>query len=536
MMGAVRIAPQPEPVKLQHFAALRPLLLDVQPATTSAGKLPQMGAGPRRHARSVQLRSGVATAARKNVILATCCLSLLVISMDLTILNVALPAIHAEFHLHGDHSEQQMQWAINIYPLVLASLLILGGATGDRYGRRRVFQIGLTVFGAASVLCSLAPNVETLIAGRFIQAVGGAMMNPVALSIISQVFPERAERARALGIWGAMSGLSLALGPVVGGVLSQFISWRAVFWINPLICLAALVLTAVYVSESKSATVRDVDVIGQLLLVIGLFGLVFVLVEGPWLGWSNPGIITAGVIATLALLSFPRHQSRRNDPLIDPRFFRSEPFASATAIALLEAAVWGAFLLVMSLYLQSERGYSATRTGLMFLPIAIGLLVVSPLSGRTVGRFGARPPLLVTGLAIITGSVLLMLLTATTPVWLLLVIFAVAGIAFGTVSAPIISTALAGMPLDRAGAAAAVISTNRQIGVSIGIALCAEVAQTAALGDRNFIAAARPLWWLGIAVGLVVAGLAISSTSARAERSAGRLAGLIEGSRGVSAL
>jgi len=451
--------------------------------------------------------------------------------MDLTILNVALPAIHDEFRLRGGHSEQQMQWAINIYPLVLASLLILGGATGDRYGRRRVFQIGLTVFATASLLCSLAPNIETLIAGRFVQAVGGAMMNPVALSIISQVFPARAERARALGIWGAMSGLSLALGPVVGGLLSQFVGWRSVFWINPLICLAALLLTALYVPESKSPTVRGVDVIGQLLLVIGLFGLVFVLVEGPWLGWSNPGIITAGVIAALALLAFPRHQSRRDDPFIDPRFFRSEPFASATAIALLEAAVWGAFLLLMSLYLQSERGYSASRTGLMFLPVAVGLLLFSPLSGRMVGRFGARPPLLVTGLAIVIASVLLLFLTATTPVWVLLVIFAVAGIAFGMVSAPIISTALGGMPQDRAGAAAAVISTNRQIGVSIDIALCAEVSQTAALGDRDFAEAARPLWWLGIAVGVVVGGLAISSTSVRAERSAQRLAPLIEGKR-----
>ena len=450
--------------------------------------------------------------------------------MDLTIVNVALPAIHAEFHVHDGHSEQLMQWVVNIYPLVLASLLILGGATGDRFGRRRVFRIGLTVFGSASLLCSLAPTLETLIAGRALQAAGGAMMNPVALSIISQVFSGRVERSRALGVWGAMSGLSLALGPVIGGFLSQFVGWRSVFWINPAICLAALILTALHVPESKSAAARDIDPIGQLLLVIGLFGLVFVLVEGPWLGWSHPGILTAGFTGALALLTLPRYESGRRDRFIDLRFFRSEPFASATAIALLEAAVWGAFLLMMSLYLQSERGYPASRTGLMFLPVAVGLLVVSPLSGRMTGRFGARPPLLVTGLSISTVSVLLMFLTATTPAWVLLVIFAIAGVAFGMVSPPIISTALSGMPPDRAGAAAAVISTNRQIGVAIGIALCAEVAGSSrALGNSDFATSSEPLWWLGIAVGLVVVGLAVSSTSARAERSAQRLAGLIEG-------
>jgi EmrB/QacA subfamily drug resistance transporter len=465
------------------------------------------------------------SARRKTIILASCCLSLLIVSMDATIVNVAIPAIRSDLHA----TPSQMQWVIDIYTLVLASLLMLSGATGDRFGRRRVFQIGLAAFALGSLLCSLAPDIDTLIGARLIQGLGGSMMNPVALSIISQIFVGRVERARALGLWGAVVGISMALGPIVGGFLIQAISWRAVFWINLPICAAAILLTAIFVPESKSATMRDIDPVGQLLAVLALFGVVFVLIEAPGMGWTNPRILAIAAGALVALAGFLRYESRRHDPFIDLRFFRSIPFSSATVIAVCAFAAWGAFLFMMSLYLQGERGYSAAHTGLIYLPIAIGALFFSPLSGRLVGRFGARPSLLVSGILITAASVMLTFLTATTPIWELLVIFTVYGIGFGMVNAPITNAAVSGMPQDRAGAASAVTSTSRQVGVSIGVALCGSVAGSAlAVAGVDFTSAARPLWWVSIGLGLVITLLAVVSTSGRARESAQRLAPLIE--------
>ena len=473
------------------------------------------------------------TPARKRIILASCCLSLLIVSMDATIVNVAIPSIRADLGA----TASQLQWVIDIYTLVLASLLMLSGAMGDRFGRRRVFQIGLTVFAVGSLLCSLAPGIDALIAARFLQAIGGSMLNPVALSIISQAFTGPVERARAIGVWGAVVGIAMALGPTVGGLLIHLISWRAVFWINLPICLAAIVLTALFVPETKSATMRNVDPVGQILAVLFLFGTVFALIEGPALGWDNYRVIGAAAVALVAFATFLRFESRRADPFIDLRFFRSVPFASATVIAICAFASWGALLFMMSLYLQGARGFSAVQTGLIYLPIAVGALIFSPLSGRMVGRYGARPSLVISGLMIAVASTVLVLLPENAAVWTLMLVFAVFGIGFSMVNAPITNAAVSGMPLDRAGAASAVTSTSRQIGVSIGVALCGSIAGAAlaAAGSPhgaaavNFADAARPLWSTCVVLGIVIAGLGVVSTSSRAMESARRLAPLIEG-------
>jgi EmrB/QacA subfamily drug resistance transporter len=456
----------------------------------------------------------------------SCCLSLLIVSMDATIVNVAIPSIRTDLRA----SPSQLQWVIDIYTLVLASLLLLSGAAGDRFGRRRTFQVGLTIFALASLMCSLAPNIETLIGARFLQATGGSMMNPVAMSIITQVFRGRVERARAIGVWGGVVGISMALGPMVGGALIEYVDWRAVFWINLPICAAAILLTAIFVPESKSATMRDIDPIGQGLGMAFLFGVVFVLIEGPGMGWTNARIIAVAVVAALAFIAFLRYEARRHDPFIDLRFFRSVPFSSATMIAVCAFAGWGAFLFMISLYLQEERGFSAVHTGLIYLPIAIGALIFSPLSGRLVGQFGSRPSLLVAGSLIAAATLMLTRLTATTPVWELLVVFAVFGIGFSMVNAPITNTAVSGMPTDRAGAAAAVASTSRQVGVSVGVALCGSVAGAAlATPGADFAAAARPLWLVCTGLGVAIFVLGLYSTSPRALRSAERLAPLVAG-------
>jgi EmrB/QacA subfamily drug resistance transporter len=463
---------------------------------------------------------------RKVIILISCCLSLLIVSMDATIVNVAIPSIRTELHA----SASQLQWVIDVYTLVLASLLMLSGATADRFGRRRVFQIGLTIFAFGSLLCSLAPDIHTLIAARLLQGIGGSMLNPVALSIISQVFVGRVERARAIGIWGAVMGIAMALGPMLGGALIELGDWRAVFWINLPICAAALVLTAIFVPESRSATMRDVDPIGQALAVTFLFALVFVLIQGREMGWTAAPSVAISIVAMVALVGFLRYESRRHDPFIDLRFFRSIPFASVTVIAVCAYAAYGGFLFMMSLYLQGERHYSAVHTGLMYLPVSLAALILSPISGRLVGRFGSRPSLLAAGIMITAATLMLAGLTVTAPVWAVVAIFAVFGAGFAMSNAPITTTAVSGMPTDRAGAASAVTSTSRQVGVSIGVALCGSLAGAAlTAGPAQYTADARPLWMLCAMLGLGMTALGIWSTSRHAIRSAERLAPLIAG-------
>ena len=287
----------------------------------------------------------------------------------------------------------------------------------------------------------------------------------------------------------------------------------------------------IFVPESKSATMRNIDPIGQALAVLFLFGVVFALIEGPGQGWTSPLVLGLAITAAVAFAGFLTYEGRRDDPFVDLRFFRSIPFASATLTAISAFAAWGAFLFIMSLYLQAERHFSAMQTGLIYLPIAVGALLFSPLSGRLVGRYGARPSLLTAGVLITCASVLLTFLTATTPVWELLILFTVFGIGFSMVNAPVTNAAVSGMPLDRAGAASAVTSTSRQVGVSIGVALCGSLTGTALtqLGS-DFAAAARPLWFVCVGLGIVVFSLGVYATTPKALRSAERLAPLIANS------
>ena len=441
---------------------------------------------------------------RKVGILAICCLSVLMTIMDLTIVNLAIPSIRTELGATAAHA----QWTIAIYALGVASLQLLGGEAGDRFGRRRVLQIGTTVFMLGSLLCSLAPTINVLIAARLIQAVGASMMNPVALAIISQVFVEPTERARAIGIWGAVFGAALALGPIVGGVLIETVGWRGVFWINLPIGAAAVVACAVLVPDSETSTGRGTDLLGQLLATGSLFGLVFVLIESPGRGWTHPWVIITAAAAACAFVGFLRHESRHPDPFIDLRLFRSAAFAAAAVIALSVFTVWGAFLFMMSIYLQGWRGYTAVHAGLLLLPVGIAVLVLSPISGHLVSRFGNRPPLLIAGLMTVVMSAMLAFLDPAAPRWLLILICVAFGITFGMVTVPVNYAAVSSVPQDRAGSAAGITSTGKQIGISLGVALSGVLA-TGALSPPagDFTTAARPLWIFTLALGLAIAAL-----------------------------
>ncbi|HEU5030039.1 MAG TPA: MFS transporter [Spirillospora sp.] len=468
------------------------------------------------------------TPRRRMLVLAICCMSLLIVSLDNTILNVALPTLRREFH----SSVSGLQWTIDAYLIVLASLLILAGSTADRIGRRRVFQTGLALFVLGSVLCSLAPSLGWLVAARVVQAVGGSMLNPVAMSIITNVFTEPRERARAIGVWGAVVGLSMAMGPLVGGVLVDSVGWRSIFWLNVPIGLAALALTALYVPESRAERPRRADPAGQAFMIVLLATLTYAIIEGPGRGWSDPAVLGSAALAALSLAGFVRHALRAPEPLIDLRFFRSVPFAGATVIAVSEFAALGGFMFLNALYLQDVRGMSALHAGLYLLPMAAMSAVFAPLSGRLVGSRGPRPSLVAAGAATLASAVLIAAFDAETHDVTLFTAYVLFGIGFGMVNSPITNTAVSGMPRAQAGVAAAVASTSRQVGQALGVAVIGAVlaAGTAGAhsGGTGFVDAARPAYWVLAGCAAVVLVLGVLTTGRRAARSAERTAALFE--------
>ncbi|MGW5369340.1 MFS transporter [Streptomyces sp. NPDC004009] len=462
---------------------------------------------------------------RRLLVLAICCMSLLIVSLDNTALNVALPSMQRELHA----TTSGLQWSIDAYTLVLASLLMLAGSTADRIGRKRVFMTGLVLFSIGSLLCSLAPNLELLVVFRMVQAVGGSMLNPVAMSIITNTFTDSRERARAIGVWGAVVGISMAAGPLVGGLLVESVGWRSIFWVNLPVGLAALLLTLRFVPESRAPRARRPDPVGQ-LLVIALFGsLTYAIIEAPVSGVGT--VVPFGAVALVALLGLLGYEPRREEPLIDLRFFRSAPFSGATVIAISAFAALGGFLFLSTLYLQNVRGLDALHAGLWMLPMAVPTFLCAPLSGRLVGSRGPRLPLLVAGAAMTVSGVLFAAFEAETSNTTLFAGYVLFGIGFGFVNAPITNTAVSGMPRSQAGVAAAVASTSRQLGQTLGVAVIGAVlaAGVGASPYRSaFVTAARPGWWILAGCGLAVLVLGWVTSGRWARRTAERTADELE--------
>ncbi|MDT0393809.1 MULTISPECIES: MFS transporter [Streptomyces] len=462
---------------------------------------------------------------RRMLVLAICCMSLLIVSLDNTVLNVALPSLQREF----DASTSGLQWTIDAYTLVLASLLMLAGSTADRIGRRRVFMTGLVVFTAGSVLCSLAPDLNSLIVFRMVQAVGGSMLNPVAMSIITNTFTDRRQRARAIGVWGAVVGISMAAGPLVGGLLVESVGWRSIFWINLPVGLAALLLTWRFVPESRAPKARRPDPVGQVLVIVLFGSLTYAIIEAPHA--SFPVLAPFALVALAALVALLRYEPRRPEPLIDLRFFRSAPFSGATVIAVSAFAALGGFLFLSTLYLQNVRGLSAWDAGLWMLPMAVPTFLCAPLSGRLVGSRGPRLPLLIAGGAMTVSGFLFALFEAETSNVTLFIGYVLFGVGFGFVNAPITNTAVSGMPVAQAGVASAVASTSRQLGQALGVAVIGAVL-AAGVGSAPyasaFVAAARPGWWILAVCGLVVLVVGLLTSGRWAHRTAERTAERLE--------
>jgi EmrB/QacA subfamily drug resistance transporter len=443
------------------------------------------------------------------LVLAICTMSLFLVGLDATIVNVALPTIRTDL----DASVSELQWVVDAYALVVASLLILGGSTGDRFGRARIFKVGLTLFALASLACSVAPTVELLIAFRALQAIGGSMLNPVAMSIIRNVFTDPRERAQAIGIWAGVIGISMALGPVLGGALVEGVGWRSIFWVNTPVCLLAFVLTARFVPESRAPRGRRFDPVGQLLVLALLASTTYAIIEAPAAGWESAQTLGLFALAAVLLAGLIVYEPRRTDPLIELRFFRSAPFSGATLIAVATFIGLSGFLFLTTLYLQGARGLSPLHAGLVVLPMAVTTLIGGPLTGRLIGRVGTRPSLVLGGAALSVSALMLTGLSDTTPIGWIVLAFVVFGVGFASVNPPITNTAVSGMPPSQAGVAAAIASTSRQIGGALGIAIVGALAVPAAGNADALAAASHTGWWILVGCGLLVVALAIVSTS-----------------------
>ncbi|WP_436526601.1 MFS transporter [Actinoplanes sp. HUAS TT8] len=435
---------------------------------------------------------------RQWVVLAIGCTSIFLVGLDTTVVNVALPSIGRELGL----GIRQLEWTVDAYTLVLAGLLITSGALADRVGRRRIFRLGLVLFAVGSAGCALAPGLETLVAARVVQGIGGSMLSPVALAIVVSMITDPRERAQAIGIWAAVFGLSMAAGPVLGGALITGLGWRTVFWANLPIVAVVLALTTAFVPESRSPRPRRLDPAGQALLIALMTTVVAVLIEGPRAGWWSGPIICAYVVIVVILLVFPRVEARRAEPLMDLRLFRRLPFAAAVSGAVVIFVALNLTLLLGTLYLQRVRGLSALGAGAVTLPMALAATVCAPLSGHLVGRVGPRLPLRLAGVSTAIGGVLLIGLGDHSGLPLLLTAYLFIGAGVGFANAPITNTAVSGLPPERSGVAGGIASTARQLGAAIGVALAGGL--VADNEPARLAAATHPGW-----VVVTVAGAAL---------------------------
>ncbi len=440
--------------------------------------------------------------------LAAMCFALFMIMLDNTVVNVALPSIQRDVHA----SLSSLEWTVNAYTLTFAVLLVTGGRLGDIFGRRKMFLFGVVVFGASSLAIGFAPNDTVLVAFRAVQGVGAAFMMPATLSIITQAFPAE-QRGTAIGTWAGVSALALAIGPVVGGFLTEYVSWRAIFFINPPIAVIAIAVTLFATRDSRDETVdRTVDYLGIAALTIGLTALVLALVEGNSWHWGSPAIIGLFALSAISLTAFVVIERRVRAPMIDFAFFRSRTSAGANIVGFLVSFAMFAQFFFLTLYMQNVLHYSPLQTGVRFLPSTVVIIIMGPLAGRLTDRVGPRP-LMTLGLMLVAGALLIQSqLTIHTGYGLLLPGFILMGMGMGLVMSPMSTAAMNAVDRTKAGAASGVLSMSRMVGSTFGVAamgaLVAAIAGAKIHSNADFVSALGT--GLLVGAGAVLAGAVVA--------------------------
>jgi EmrB/QacA subfamily drug resistance transporter len=387
--------------------------------------------------------------------------------LDNTVVNVALPSIQRD--LGADLSE--LEWIVAGYALTFAALMLTGGKLADLLGRRLIFVVGLAVFTGASLACGFAESGEFLVGARIVQGAGAALMNPATLSIISATFPPH-QRGMAIGIWAGVSALALAIGPLVGGLLTQHIDWSWIFFVNVPVGILAVAASFAFIDESKDTSeVQRLDLPGLVTSGLGLFALTYALIEANTYGWTSARIVVAFLVAAVALASFVLLERHQRVPMLDLSLFRSGTFAGANVVVLLAVlAMFGIFFFV-SLYMQNILGFSAVQTGAAFLPMTIMIILIAPIAGRTSDRFGSRW-LMTAGMVLVAVQLLYFSrLEVDSRFWNLLPGFVIGGVGMALTMTPSVAAAVRAVPVDKSGVGSAVLNAFRQVGGSMGIAL-----------------------------------------------------------------
>lgn len=398
--------------------------------------------------------------------LAAMCFALFMIMLDNTVVNVALPSIQDDLGA----SLSGLEWTVNAYTLTFAVLLVTGGRLGDIFGRRRMFLFGVVVFALSSAAIGLAPDEGWLVAGRAVQGVGAAFMMPATLSIITNAFPAE-ERGKAIGTWAGVSALALALGPVVGGALADYVSWRAIFFLNLPVAVGAVAVTLFATLESRDETTRhSIDWPGIAFLSVGLTALVLALIEGNAWGWGSVAVLGLLALAVTGLAAFALFEMRVREPMVNFEFFRSRTFLGANIVAFIVSFSMLAVFFFIALYMQNVLGYSAVEAGIRFLPSTLMIVLVAPIAGRLTDRVGPRP-LIVSGLALTTIALFLQTrIDVDTGYGLLLPSFVVMGIGMALVMSPMSTAAMNAVSPDKAGVASGILSMSRMVGGTFGVA------------------------------------------------------------------
>jgi EmrB/QacA subfamily drug resistance transporter len=450
---------------------------------------------------------------RKWWTLAAVSFGLFMIMLDNTVVNVALPTIQRDLGARLP----ELEWIVSGYALTFAALMLTGGKLADLLGRRRVFVSGLAVFAGSSLACALAPSAGFLIGARVVQGAGAALMNPATLSIISATFPPR-QRGTAIGIWAGVSALALAIGPLVGGLLSEHVGWSSIFYINVPIGLVAIAASFLLIDESKDTTEgQRLDLPGLLSSGVGLFALTYGLIEANSYGWGSGRILGTFALGAAALAAFVLLERSQRVPMLDLGLFRDGTFAGANLVLLLVAlAMFGVFFF-LSLYMQNILGYSPVRAGASFLPMTLLIILIAPLAGRLSDRLGSRW-LLTGGMTLVAAQLLYFSrLGVHEGFWNLVPGMLLGGVGMSAVMAPATAAALSGVSVDKAGVGSAVLNSSRQLGGSIGVALMGAIMAHEIGGQRRPEAFVHGLSVsLEVAAAIAIAGALVAVVTVRA--------------------
>ena len=414
--------------------------------------------------------------------LAAVSFGLFMIMLDNTVVNVALPSIQRDLGV----GLSELEWIVSGYALTFAALMLIGGKLADAYGRRAIFVVGIAVFTVASLACGLSTSGEMLIAARVAQGAGAALMNPATLSIIAATFPPR-QRGTAIGIWAGVSALALAIGPLVGGLLTDHASWHWIFFVNVPVGIVGIVASFLLIDESRDPTHERLDLPGLVTSAVGLFALTYGLIEANSYGWGSARIVGAFVLAGVALAAFVVLERRQRAPMLDLTLFRNRTYVGANLVVLLVSlAMFGVFFFV-SLYMQNVLGYSAVQAGAAFLPMTILIILVAPPAGRLSDRFGSRG-LMTAGMLLIAGQLFYFSrLGVDATFWTLFPGLLLGGFGMAMTMTPSAAAATRAVPVEKSGIGSAVLNAFRQVGGSIGIALMGAI-MAAQLGDRPTVA------------------------------------------------